>query len=655
MKRTFALLFVLLLTVLAVGGASAVWPIDSNEHAVAFGTTSRGYLLSADDVAYYSIYYPQGMTIRPRITVDPASPLRLAARLDTYPTPLIDDSCDDAVIEFEHLNTDNSAPTLAVWPCPGQLDVDTPYFIHIGYDLPLTEVEPNGSNSTALRPYYRLEFMDFSGAINPAGDTDFYWFNVSEPGQHVTITMTTTGGSLVPGLHINGPSVGWDTEGCNGDTSVACLDVIAPNTGDYFLSARSVSGQGSYNLSIDFPDTPKGDKGPNDTPEEWAFMWGTTTNFAAIDPVGDVDHYFLASVYAPPWETSGDQGRILRVTLNFGPEFALPHVAADVLDPNGAVVLSDVLSADHPSFDFTVPNTPYGRYVLRLSDADDGAGDPDAVYYTGAVQWVGPFVSSDLNGLGGRYARQQGDLLVREGDNKGWYWSLIFDASDVGITQDVTAAEFLPNGTLLLALGGAQTVPGLGKVMPQDVIRFVPAPYGLGGDTAGVFEWYLDGSDVGLTAAGEKIDAIALSSTDPDDFALVLSLSGSGSVPKAGGGVLAVGDEDQIRLTDGLLGANSAGTWTMHQDGSVAGLGPEDVSGLTLLSAPATANARGDALFILRESFNFGGGVSGDSRDVLLARQGWPTDELSPFGLLWNNLGDKKLDAITVGPVLDEY
>ena len=141
-------------------------------------------------------------------------------------------------------------------------------------------------------------------------------------------------------------------------------------------------------------------------------------------------------------------------------------------------------------------------------------GDPDAIYYRPTVDWIGPYVSSDVDGLGGRYARKQGDLLFRQFDNSGDpYWSLAFDASDVGITQDVTAAEFLPNGTLLLALSGTQTVAGLGKVTAWDIIRFVPNFYGLGESTSGVFQWYLDGSDVGLTTAGEKIDAIALSST----------------------------------------------------------------------------------------------------------------------------------------------
>lgn len=132
-----------------------------------------------------------------------------------------------------------------------------------------------------------------------------------------------------------------------------------------------------------------------------------------------------------------------------------------------------------------------------------------------------PLRHANVDGLGGRYARKQGDLLYQAFDYDGAWWPMAFDAS-TWITQDVTAAEFLPNGTLLLALSGAQTVPGLGKVAPHDIIRFVPNPYGLGDTTSGVFQWYLNGSDVGLSTAGEKIDAIALSSTDPDNFELVL-------------------------------------------------------------------------------------------------------------------------------------
>ena len=46
------------------------------------------------------------------------------------------------------------------------------------------------------------------------------------------------------------------------------------------------------------------------------------------------------------------------------------------------------------------------------------------------------------------------------------------------------------------------------------------------------------------------------------------------------------------------------------------------------------------------------GGVSGDNRDVLLAWQGFAPNTLDVLGLALEKLGDKKLDAISIGPVL---
>ena len=46
--------------------------------------------------------------------------------------------------------------------------------------------------------------------------------------------------------------------------------------------------------------------------------------------------------------------------------------------------------------------------------------------------------------------------------------------------------------------------------------------------------------------------------------------------------------------------------------------------------------------------------MSGDNRDVLQAWQGFAPTALDVLGLAFDNLGDKKLDAITIGPVLND-
>ena len=81
-----------------------------------------------------------------------------------------------------------------------------------------------------------------------------------------------------------------------------------------------------------------------------------------------------------------------------------------------------------------------------------------------------------------------------------------FDGSDVGVSRPLAAFTHLGDGSLLLAFTGATSLPGLPGITPNDVVRFVPGA--LGNATDGTFEWYLDGSDVGLSGADEKIDAL---------------------------------------------------------------------------------------------------------------------------------------------------
>lgn len=659
MKR-IAYLFIVLLPLLLlalVGGAEA--QIITGEERLEPGVTDRGYMLSADDQAGYSLWAPDGMTLRPRIEVDPASTLRLKARIEMWPTTLVDDDCNDAVIEFNYVATDTVAD-LIIEPCPGMLDIDTPFFVTLDYDPVLLEQEPNGTSQDEIWLDRNGVFMTYEGAINPTDDIDRYFIDYSQLflwqggqsiGQTLRVTMTQRNSSLQPALTLVGPNTVINASTCGSTPATACIEFTPTEAGDYRVYARAFSGQGDYTLTFDLPNF-AGE--PNNAIGVDGNIYWNMPGLGAIEPVGDVEYYYLAAVNGPPWETYGDQGRILRVSFNFDSDYTLPHLAVAVVDPTGAIVYDAVLSADHPAFDFVVPSSPIGQYYLRLSDADNGTGDPGAIYYRGGVELIGPYVSSDLNGLGGRFARNQGDLLYRTSDNKGYYWDLAFDASDVGITKDLAAAEFLPNGTLLMALGAAQNVPGLGKVTPQDVIRFVPGPSGLGEYTAGVFEWYLDGSDVGLTAAGEKIDAIALTSTDPDEFAIAVSLTGSGSVTKTGGGTLAVSDEDLIRLDNPVYGANSAGTWSLYVDGSVLpGMAAEELNGATSLNPYGGVNSGNNWLWLIQNAFTVDG-VSGEARDVLNVRQGFSATDLEALSLSPDNLGDKRLDAITIGPPLSD-
>jgi len=176
--------------------------------------------------------------------------------------------------------------------------------------------------------------------------------------------------------------------------------------------------------------------------------------------------------------------------------------------------------------------------------------------------------SSSTGGTIGGVGFADEDILAYDMDNN--RWSMYFDGSDVGITDDVDAFTQLADGSLLLSLSNPVAVGGLGQVDDSDIIRFTPTR--LGNVTSGSFSWYIDGSDIGLTTADEDIDAIALTA----DGRVLISTVGNCAVTGASGA-----DEDLFALRATALGATTVGTWRVFFDGSDVGLTAtsEDVGG----------------------------------------------------------------------------
>jgi PKD repeat protein len=180
-------------------------------------------------------------------------------------------------------------------------------------------------------------------------------------------------------------------------------------------------------------------------------------------------------------------------------------------------------------------------------------------------------------------------------------WSMFFDGSDVGMTsgtQDIDALAILPDGDLLLSTKDLTTLPGMGSVDENDIVRFSGTT---GENTAGTFSSYLVGADVGL--AGEDVDAI----TFAPDGRLVVSTSGSFSVPGVSGS-----DEDLIALNhDGT-------TWSLYFEGADVGLdetSDEEIDGAWI--DPET----GGIYLTVPGAFDVPG-LSGDASDVFLCTPG---------------------------------
>ncbi len=146
----------------------------------------------------------------------------------------------------------------------------------------------------------------------------------------------------------------------------------------------------------------------------------------------------------------------------------------------------------------------------------------------------------------------------------------------------------------------ATAVPNVGMAGPEDIVG-----YDL---TDGTWSMVFDGSDVGLT--GMSIDGVARLTSGE----LLLSFASAGNVPALqggpGGGTY-VDDSDIVRFAPTSLGANTAGTFTFHFDGSDVGL-TTDAANVT-----AIASAPDGRLLISTAGPVTVGGVSADGKDVL--------------------------------------
>ncbi|MAI31796.1 MAG: hypothetical protein CMM07_09010, partial [Rhodopirellula sp.] len=168
-------------------------------------------------------------------------------------------------------------------------------------------------------------------------------------------------------------------------------------------------------------------------------------------------------------------------------------------------------------------------------------------------------------------------------------WDLYFDGSDVGLSsngEDVDAIGFAPDGRLVISTSGSSSVNGVSS-RDEDMIVFNQTSLGV--NTAGSFEMYFDGSDVGLsTSSGEDVDAVSITS----DGTIYMSTVGNFSVTGTSGA-----DEDVFVFEPAVLGASTSGTFRpgLYFDGSAYGFG-NDVGGLQVADPPANGtNDSGEA------------------------------------------------------------
>ena len=247
--------------------------------------------------------------------------------------------------------------------------------------------------------------------------------------------------------------------------------------------------------------------------------------------------------------------------------------------------------------DTTVTFSAAGAYVLRLT-ANDGVNPPvfdDVTIVVPPPTLLYLSTLGDVN-VGGLGSADDADVYAWKG---GTTYSRVFDASANGVSAaaDVDALVVVDSDTFYVSFLAATTLPGVGAVASQDIARF----------DAGTWSMFFDGSDVGLTAAAENIDAFEILS----GTVVAVSTTGNPDVP----GVTGEADEDLLQCTGASFGNDTVCAWSFFFDGSDVGLqaGTENVDGAAVVGANAYLSTTGGF------SVN---GTSGEDEDVFACNGG---------------------------------
>ncbi len=346
----------------------------------------------------------------------------------------------------------------------------------------------------------------------------------------------------------------------------------------------------------------------------------------ALDAIAaDIASDFIA------WDAGTERNQAGAAGPDQAPRQAGPNTGAD--EGDGTVRLLFRADATGLVRDDTVWDYPQIEEVLRATIEPVLENQADTYLFVSSSTW------GRVAGI--RFTDE--DILAYNLRTQSW--SKYFDASDVGLWwNDLHAFDLLDDGSILMSFKTRRTIAGLGEVDDSNIVRFIPTA--LGENTSGSFEFYFDGSDVGLTNGDEDIDALSRLA----DGRLLISTSGNFRVPGISGR-----DEDLILFEPDSLGTNTEGDWERYFDGSDVGLrsNREDVNG-------AWRDPANSELYLTTKGQFTVNGLSGTGADIFICTpSAVGANTACAFRLFWagadHGFGDEVVDGFAVGKLADTF
>ena len=298
-RKLYLLLIVLLAAMLlpanwaaaepSVTSASFI-PGEPNDTFATANEAYESYLMTPADVDFLRVDLSSAYRLQPHVNVwtdyyDPPDVLRVELALYDAGQNLLaqDTNCDEAM-ELPDRYVPAGLYYLRLRACAGAFDGDQVYSVDIFGWSETIEWEPNNSRATA-NPF--LEFND--GAIQPAGDVDFYHFE-GKAGEHWYANLSTLDADLNPEMSLM--NAGGTVLATAGPGNLH-YDLTADGT--YYFRVRSASGgAGDYSIygegGLPWGPSPD-DEEPNNTPAQAVPTTLNVNISGEVDATDTVDYY----------------------------------------------------------------------------------------------------------------------------------------------------------------------------------------------------------------------------------------------------------------------------------------------------------------------------------------------------------------------------